>query len=191
MVGYNRRFSPIAQEIKKHVQNRINPLFINYRMNAGYLSKDHWVHENGGRIVGEACHIVDLMTFFTGGKIKSIGFENLSPSTDKFRSSDNVALILKYDEGSIAVIQYFAVGNKNFPKEYMEIHFDEKTLVMNDYKSLQGFGVKIKEMKSKNSQKGQLEEFEHLYKTLKEENSIWPIELWDLLQTTAATLSIV
>ncbi len=63
MVGYNRRFSPYAREIKKHTDHRIGPLFIHYRMNAGFQPQDHWTHQDGGRIIGEACHIVDLDEF--------------------------------------------------------------------------------------------------------------------------------
>ncbi len=86
MVGFNRRFSKYSVEIKKHTDRRINPLFIHYRMNAGYISPDHWVHENGGRIVGEACHIIDLMSFFVQKPIVSISYESLSPSTGYFNS---------------------------------------------------------------------------------------------------------
>ena len=71
---------------------------------------------------------------------------------------DNKVIILKYKDGSIATIEYFAVGNKNFPKEYMEVHFDEKTIVMNDYKSLLGYGLKMKELSSVKSEKGHFEE---------------------------------
>jgi predicted dehydrogenase/threonine dehydrogenase-like Zn-dependent dehydrogenase len=190
MVGYNRRFSAYAKEITKHIKNRVNPLFIHYRMNAGFIKQDSWVHENGGRIVGEGCHIVDLMTSFTNSKIVSFSYEKLSPKTDKFSKSDNVSLVLKYEDGSIATIEYFAVGNKKFSKEYMEIHFDEKTIVMDDYKSLKGYGLKMREIKTSVSEKGHFEEFETLYKALKSDKGEWPIELWDMLQTTNLTLSI-
>jgi predicted dehydrogenase/threonine dehydrogenase-like Zn-dependent dehydrogenase len=132
MVGFNRRFSPYAAEIKKHTDNRINPLFIHYRMNAGYIPLDHWVHENGGRVVGEACHIIDLASFLVGKPVVSMSFEHMNPSTEKFSKSDNKSFILKYEDGSIATIEYFAVGSREFSKEYMEVHFDEKTIIMDD-----------------------------------------------------------
>ncbi|MBL7136189.1 MAG: bi-domain-containing oxidoreductase [Candidatus Marinimicrobia bacterium] len=191
MVGFNRRFSRYAEEIKKHVKNRINPLFIHYRMNAGFIPLDHWVHKNGGRIIGEGCHIIDLMTYFTENKIKTISFDEMTPSNEKFTSSDNKSIILKYDDGSIATIEYFAVGSKQYSKEYMEIHFDEKTIIMDNYKSLKGFGIKIKEINTKKSQKGQLEEIERLYNTLTGRNPEWPIPLWDMIQTTEATIRII
>ena len=190
MVGFNRRFSRYAQEIKKHTDKRINPLFIHYRMNAGYIPLDHWVHENGGRIVGECCHIIDLMTFLTGCKLKSICCEELTPKTEYFINSDNKSIILKYEDGSVATIEYFAVGNKKFPKEYMEVHFDEKTIVMDNYQHVKGYGLNIKEIKTKISDKGHLEELKRLYETLKGSKPNWPIEYWDMEQTTEATFLI-
>jgi len=189
MVGFNRRFSPHAQEIKKHTDNRTNPLFIQYRMNAGFIPLDHWTHEHGGRIVGEACHIIDLMTFFTGSKITSISSEQISPNTGKISANDNRSIVLKYADGSVCNVQYFAVGNKKLAKEKMEIHFDEKSIVMEDYKSVKGFGVKLKEMTSTISKKGQLEELDYIYNCLRK-NGEWPIALWDMIQTTAATFEI-
>lgn len=189
MTGFNRRFSPFATEIKKHTSKRINPLFIQYRMNAGHIPLDQWVHEHGGRIVGEACHLIDLMTFFTESKIASISVEKISPNNDKISAADNVSIVLKYEDGSVCTIQYFAVGSKQISKEYMEVHFDEKTIFMDDYKTLKGFGIKLNEISLTRSDKGQKEELEALYNTLKG-NANWPIALWDMIQTTEITFAI-
>ncbi|MBK7104714.1 MAG: bi-domain-containing oxidoreductase [Ignavibacteriae bacterium] len=189
-VGYNRRFSKYINEIRKHTEKRINPLFITYRMNAGFVSLDHWVHESGGRIVGELCHIIDLVTSLTKSIIVSISFENLTPQNQKFSKTDNISCILKYSDGSIANLNYFAVGAKDLEKEYMEIHFDEKSIILNDYKSLKGYGLKINEIKSEKSEKGHLEELEVVYNYLKNNNSELPIQLWDLFQTTKVTLAL-
>ncbi len=187
MVGFNRRFSKYIQEIKKHTDKRINPLIIYYRMNAGFVPLDHWIHENGGRIVGEACHIIDLITSLTDSKIKSISFENITPANNIFSKSDNKNILLKYDDGSIATISYFAVGSKQLPKEYMDIHFDEKSIILDDYKSVKGFGFDMKQIATNKSDKGHLEELEAIYKSLTNKNTGWPIQLWDLIQTTEAT----
>lgn len=191
MTGFNRRFSKYAAEIKKHTDKRLGPLYIRYRMNAGFIPLDNWVHESGGRIVGECCHLIDLMTYFTGAFVESVSCESLSPSNSKFSSVDNKSIVLKYKDGSVCSIDYFATGSKSLPKEYMEVHFDEKSIIMDDYKSLKGFGIKINEIKTLTSEKGQLEELEALYKTLKGESTRWPIELWDMIQTTKITLKIV
>ncbi len=190
LVGFNRRFSPYAAEIKKQTDKRINPLFIHYRMNAGFISNDHWVHENGGRIVGEACHIIDLMTFFVGKPVISISYESLSPSTEYFNSSDNKSIILKYEDGSIATIEYFAIGSREFPKEYMEIHFDEKTIVLDDYKKIKGYGCNVKEINSADSKKGHIEELENFYNCLVNKRKEWPIHINDLVHTTKTSLII-
>lgn len=189
--GFNRRFSIYAQEIKKHTDKRINPLFIHYRMNAGYIPLDHWVHEDGGRIVGEACHIIDLMSFLTGEAIKSVSVDSLMPATEKFSSSDNKAITLAYEDGSIATIHYFAVGNKEYPKEYMEVHFDEKTIILDDYKSLRGFGLKVNEISTPTSQKGQFEELELLHSVLTLRDKQWPISLENMIETTKVTFAVV
>ncbi len=184
MVGFNRRFSKFATEIKKHTDKRINPLFIHYRMNVGFINKSHWVHDNGGRIIGEGCHIIDLMNYFTGSEIMQISFDSLSPATDKYSDTDNKSMILKYNDGSICVVDYFAVGSKQFGKEFMEVHFDGKTIILDDYKKIKGYGIKIKEIETKTSQKGQFEELLDLHAVLTGEKEKWPVELWDLIQTT-------
>ena len=188
--GFNRRFSKYIKEVKKHTNKRINPLFIRYRMNAGYIPLDHWVHEDGGRIIGESCHIIDLMTALTNVQIESVSVESLTPQTDIYSSSDNKSITLKYKDGSVASIEYFALGNKNLSKEFMEVHFDGKSIIMDDYKSLKGYGIKIKEVSSNVSQKGQLEELYALYDSIKGNINNWPIELWDMVQTTEVSFVV-
>lgn len=189
MVGFNRRFSVFAREIKKHTDKRINPLFISYRMNAGYIPLNHWTHEEKGRIVGEACHIIDLMNFLTGSQIVSISFESAAPSNDKFSPSDNKAIILKYADGSVCSLLYFALGSKEYGKEFMEAHFDEKTITLDNYKSLKGYGIKINEIQTEKEEKGQFEELDYLYDALIN-GKAWPIEFADMIQTTKASLLI-
>lgn len=188
--GFNRRFSKYAQEIRKHTEKRVNPLLIHYRMNAGFIPFDNWVHEDGGRIIGECCHLIDLMTFLTGSRIKSISVDSLMPANDSYSASDNKAITLGYHDGSIATIHYFAIGSRDLPKEGMEIHFDGKSIILDDYKSLKGFGLKLADISTATSQKGQLEELEILYGALQGKTNNWPIELWDMIQTTEATIEI-
>jgi len=186
-VGFNRRFSKYAQEIKRHTDKRVNPVYANYSMNAGFAPSDSWIHEDGGRIVGEGCHIIDLMSFITGSKIKSICVESLTPTTKHFKSSDNKAITLKYIDGSVCVINYFSVGNKLLSKEILEVHFDGKSIVLDDYKKLMGYGVEIKALSSNISEKGQLEELIVLYDALRGNSESWPISLDSLIETTEIT----
>ena len=192
MVGFNRRFSKYAQEARRHTEKRMNPLFIHYRVNAGYIPLDHWVHgeEGGGRIIGEACHFIDFFTFLIGCKMREIYTSTLTPKTGSLSSEDNRVIVLNYEDGSVATLEYFATGSKEFGKEYIEIHFDEKTIVIDDYKSIKGYGVKVEEMKGEVSEKGHLKELEVAYEVLHGTRDRWPIELWDFLQTTALTFAI-
>lgn len=189
-VGFNRRFSKYLKEIKKYTDQRINPMIIHYRMNAGFLPLDHWTHESGGRIIGEACHIIDLITFLTNSEVGNIMVESLNPNTEGYNPSDNKTFILKYKDGSVACIEYFAVGSKKLGKEYMEVHFDGKSIILDDYKSLKGYGIKINEFTTRTSQKGHLEELIALHDSLTGKNNEWPIPLWELIQTTEITFAI-
>jgi predicted dehydrogenase/threonine dehydrogenase-like Zn-dependent dehydrogenase len=189
MVGFNRRFSAYAQEIKKHIAKRVNPLFIRYRMNAGYLKEDHWVFNEGGRIVGEACHIIDLMQYLTGSPIAEISVTSVTPKTKYFSTNDNKSFTLKFEDGSVASIDYFSSGNSKLSKEFMEVHFDNKSIVLDDYKELKGYGIKIKEIKSSTSEKGLVEELNALYSELTQESSK-QINPQELFQTTIATFHI-
>jgi len=188
-VGFNRRFSKYAREIKKHTDKRHSPLFIRYRMNAGFIPEESWIHEYGGRIIGEACHLIDLMTFLTESEIESISTESLNPINAKFKGADNKSMTLRYKDGSVAAIDYFSVGGKSLEKEFMEVHFDGKSILMNDYKSLSGHNIKVKELNSPTSKKGQIEELDFLFDAIKT-RSKWPIPLWDMLQTTKASILI-
>lgn len=188
MVGFNRRFSSYIQEVKKHVSKRINPMFIRYRMNAGYSPANLWVHEDGGRIIGEACHLIDLVLFLTDSVISEITVSGITPTNNAIFSSDNKSFTLKFVDGSIAVIDYFAIGNKALPKELLEVHFDGKSIIVNDYKSVEGFGIRVANISSKTSKKGQYEEMIALHNGLI--TGTMPISLNDLFQTTEATFII-
>lgn len=192
MVGFNRRFSKYAREVKKHVQNRINPLFIHYRMNAGYIPLDHWVHteEGGGRIMGEACHIIDLFSYLVNSPVRAYSSAGLRPATQSIGASDNKSIILEYEDGSVASLDYLAVGSKELPKEWLEVHFDEKSIIVDDYKSIKGYGVKVADIHSQTLDKGQIEELEELYKCLNGENKSWPIEFESMVETTEVTFGI-
>lgn len=181
-VGYNRRFSKCITEIKSVLTNRISPMMIHYRMNAGFVPYDSWIHEDGGRIVGEACHIIDLMGYLTNSKITEYAVTAISPTKGRFAASDNRSISLIFNDGSVGVLDYFSCGNSNLPKEYMEIHFDNKSIIMNDYKELYGYGVKLKNMKSHLSNKGHETEFISLYEKLRK--GVWPIPLDSLIHTS-------
>jgi hypothetical protein len=113
----------------------------------------------------------------------------LRTGASKFLENDNVTLHLEYEDGSRCMIDYIAVGSRELPKEYMEVHFDEKSLVMTDYKSLSGHGVRAK-LATRISEKGQLEELVAVHAALTAPMPTWPIEWWDLVQTTEISLGL-
>lgn len=190
MVGFNRRFSPFAKSIRKHIKNRTNPMIISYRMNAGYIPLDHWVHEDGGRIIGEGCHIIDLFNYFTESEIETVSFDKITPNTKAISSQDNVSITVKYVDGSIANLIYTALGNSKYPKENLELYCDNKIYKMTDYLELEIFGEKINKKVLKQQDKGHLQELIELHDTLTGENEKLPITLDDMIQTTKATFFV-
>ena len=184
MVGYNRRFSKYACEAKKHVINRVNPMIVSYRMNAGFIPKDSWIQseEGGGRIVGEGCHIVDLFNFLTDSEIESYSVNRISPKTDHVLPSDNCIITLKYKDGSVCTLTYTGQGNKEYGKEYCEIFCDGKTIVIDDYKSIKGYGVSVQDIHTAGPEKGQYEELDAFYNAIVNGDG-YPIPIWQLEQT--------
>ena len=190
MVGYNRRFSSYAREIKSVTSKRISPLFINYRMNAGFKPKDSLIFKEGGRIIGEGCHIIDLFSFLVDSKIKSISYESVTSDKSKYLSNDNKSVVIKYDDGSVCSLNYFSMGSKDLEKEFMEVHFDNKTILLYDYKYMESFGINLKEIKSVKSDKGHYDELLILHECLMGKNRNWPISLESMIETSLATFLI-
>ena len=190
MVGYNRRFSKYAVEAKKALAGHKNPMIINYRMNAGYIPMEHWTQteEGGGRIIGEGCHIFDLFNYFTDSEPESISLNRIRPVTDHVSGSDNCVVTVKYGDGSVCTLTYTGQGHKEYGKEFCEIFVDGMVIVIDDYKLLRGYGVKLNEMKSSIPEKGQFEELEAFYRQIKDGDG-YPIPLWQLEQ--AARLSMM
>jgi len=191
LVGFNRRFSKYAVEIKKHIKERINPMIINYQMNVGYIPLNHWVHseEGGGRITGEACHIFDLFNYFGDAEIDSISVNSINPKTKNISSRDNAIVTLKYKEGNICTLTYTALGDKSYPKESLEIYFDNKIITMNDYKELKGYGIKMANINSKLSDKGHYEELIAFAQAIKDGTN-YPIPLWQIEQATKISFAV-
>lgn len=183
LTGFNRRFSRYARTMYQLTSQRTNPLMITYRMNAGQIPLNHWVHteEGGGRNIGEACHIYDLFNFLTNSKVRDVQAQSIVPATAYYSPSDNFVATVSYEDGSVATLTYTALGARDYPKEQMEVFFDGKVLVLNDYKSLQVVGAKINSLQTKLSEKGQYEEVEVLAKSI-QNGGKWPIPLWQQVQ---------
>lgn len=191
LTGFNRRFSPYAVAVSKLVANRTNPLIMNYRMNAGYIPIDHWVHgpEGGGRNRGEACHIYDLFTFFTGAEVVSINVSAIRPKTAYYSASDNFVATLSFKDGSLASLTYTALGTTEAPKESMEIFVDGSVISMVDFRKMSAVGRKFSPLVTRRAEKGQKEELVAFAAAIKGGED-WPIPLWQQLQATRIACSI-
>jgi len=183
--GFNRRFAPPIRLAHEWLKKRHTPLMINFRMNAGYIPLDHWVHgdEGGGRNIGEACHIYDLFNFLVGSEVVSAHAATIAPASKKWSQCDNFVATVSYRDGSVCSLTYTAMGAKSYPKEYMEIFGDGKVIVMDDFRSIEMFGSKENGWRSPASQKGHLEELESLADCLQTGNS-WPIPLEQQIAAT-------
>lgn len=187
MVGFNRRFSKHAQEIKRLLDGRTAPVFIRYRMNAGFVPADAWVHGDGGRIIGEGCHLIDLMQYLIDKPVADCSVAHFKPKAGIYLSEDNRFITMEFEDGSVAEIEYFACGSKDLPKEYMEVHWENKSIIMDDYKLLTGYGVKVKNLKTPTSKKGHEEEWIALYEALRTGKN--PIDVNSLIKTTEISIA--
>jgi predicted dehydrogenase/threonine dehydrogenase-like Zn-dependent dehydrogenase len=185
LTGFNRRFSPHAVAIKEILDQRSNPIVINYRMNAGYIPLDHWVHTNegGGRNIGEACHIYDLFTYFIGSKVVEVSVKSISPATSHYSSSDNFVATMSFEDGSVATLTYTALGHKSHPKETVDFYVDGKVLSFDDYMTAKFVGDQRSPPKFKRPEKGQLQEIKAFALAI-QNGGKWPIELWEQVQAT-------
>lgn len=191
MVGFNRRFSPCARKAKEIISKHRNPIIINYRVNAGYIPLDHWVHteEGGGRIIGEACHMFDLFNYFTDSAVEKIDVNAVSPKTKNFSPNDNFTATLKYNDGSICTLTYTALGSKELNKEKIEIYFDGKVLIIHDFRNLEIYGSKVKGIESRKIEKGHLEELNEFAKCVRGESAL-PVPLEQLISATEISFAV-
>jgi polar amino acid transport system substrate-binding protein len=137
MVGFNRRFSPLAQRAKDFFAGRETPLSILYRVNAGRIPKEHWIQdaqEGGGRIVGEVCHFIDLMQFFTGSAPVFVFAESVSAKSSKIVDADSVFITVRFADGSNGSIAYLSEGDKGLAKERVEIFGVGRVFVLDDFR---------------------------------------------------------
>lgn len=138
MVGFNRRFAPQIEKIKSLLKGVTGSKFFVMTVNAGAISADHWTQDleaGGGRIIGEACHFIDLLRFLAGSRIASHQVTRMDSPT-----KDSVSIGLKFEDGSMGVVHYFANGCKAFPKERLEVFVAGRVLQLDNFRKLRGFG---------------------------------------------------
>ena len=190
-VGFNRRFAPFAIQMKKALGNDGTPVNIIATMNAGFVPKEVWVHDmqvGGGRIIGEACHYIDLCSYLAGSKVISVCMNAMgeNPSED----TDNASVLLKYENGATAVINYFSNGSKSYSKERVEVYSQERTIVMDNWRKLKFYGFKGVRNSSGRQDKGHFNQFQKLIEQHKKGGV--PIISFDtIVNTTKASFAAI
>ncbi len=145
MVGYNRRFAPHVIKMKELLSSVKGPKTFIMTMNAGDIPADHWTQDpsiGGGRIIGEACHYIDLMRHLVGSKISGFNAMCLGDAPGIAIREDKASITLSFEDGSIGTIHYFANGGKAFPKERIEVFANDAVLQLDNFRKLTGFGWK-------------------------------------------------
>jgi polar amino acid transport system substrate-binding protein len=137
MVGFNRRFAPLAQRAKEFFARHEAPLSVLYRVNAGRIPKDHWMQnaeEGGGRIIGEGCHFIDFLQFLIGAPPVSVFAEAISAKSSKIVDADSVIISLRFADGSNGSVAYLSEGDKALAKERVEIFGEGRVFVLDDFR---------------------------------------------------------
>lgn len=191
MTGFNRRFSPYARRIAELIAERVNPLVLTYRMNAGYVAPGHWIQgpEGGGRNRGEACHIYDLFTFLTGARVTAVQALAMRPATGSYKLTDNFTASLRFEDGSVANLTYTALGAAEHPKEQLEVFVDGRVIVLDDYRRLTVSPSRSAGLSTRAPNKGQREELQALAMAVRN-GGPWPIALWQQVQATEIALAV-
>lgn len=190
-VGFNRRFAPLALQMRNALGSTDTPMNIVATMNAGFIPGNSWVHDlevGGGRIIGEACHFIDLCTYLTGSLVNSVCMNSLGENPEE--NTDNASILLSYENGSNAVINYFSNGHKSYSKERIEVFHQGRVLIMDNWRKLQGYGFRNFSSASSGQDKGHQIQFNRLIDSIKRGGDpIIPID--ELVNTTKASFAAI
>jgi predicted dehydrogenase len=192
MVGFNRRFAPLAVRLKEFLAQVKDPLAVHYQVNAGYIPGKHWVHDpqvGGGRITGEVCHFVDFLVFLTGSTPVSV-FAQALPNAGRYRD-DNVVVTLRFENGSLGTISYMANGDKAFPKEKVTAFGGGAVAELDDFRTLKlvRAGKTSRHPSRLRQDKGHRAELKAFIESIRAGTDA-PIPFDELVMTTRATFKI-
>ncbi|MDC6385470.1 oxidoreductase [Flagellimonas taeanensis] len=192
MVGFNRRFSPLASRIKAEFENNGEPKVINIRINAGFIPKEHWTQNpelGGGRVIGEMCHFIDLFQFFVDAKPVKVYAECIKTNNTQITPEDNISVVVSFGDGSIGNLLYLGNGDKSMPKELVEVFSGGKIGRIFDFRN-GSIHKNNKEIKLKESGKGHRQEVMAFLASLKD-NGKEPIPFESIYNTTLVTFKIL
>ena len=189
MVGFNRRFSPQVKKIKELLSITSKPKSFIMTINAGLIPSEHWIHDveiGGGRIIGEACHYIDLMRFLSGSPIAEWAVQNMG--NDKLK--DNATINLKFKNGSFGSIHYFSNGAKRFPKERIEVFCNGSIIQLDNFRKMRGFNwPNFSKMNIFRQDKGQKDEAEAFINALRNGEPT-PIPFNEIIEVSKAAIEI-
>jgi predicted dehydrogenase/threonine dehydrogenase-like Zn-dependent dehydrogenase len=143
MVGFNRRFSPLAVKMCTLLAERSHPLSMIYTVNAGAIPADHWTQDpqtGGGRIIGEGCHFIDLLRYLADQPIIGLEARMMGAAPGVAVREDKMTILLEFADGSTGAIHYLANGSRRYPKERVEVFSEGRVLVLDDFRALRGYG---------------------------------------------------
>lgn len=191
LTGFNRRFSPLAIRLKETIGG--NRLVMNYRINAGSISPDHWHQDDelgGGRIVGEVCHFIDMMQFLCGSEPIEVLANSLTEGVKQPADPDNLTILLRFQDGSIGTITYVSNGDPAFSKERLEVFGGSQVGIIDNWRTLQiqGQGKQIRQKCWLQAEKGHPQEMAAFIAGIRSGQS--PIPFDSQVATTRATFAI-
>jgi predicted dehydrogenase len=191
MVGFNRRFSPLSGVVQKATRARREPMVVHYRVDAGYLPRNHWAQERavgGGRLLGEGCHFIDWMYRCVGRPVLTVRALS-TPDAGRY-SGDNLILELVFDDGSLGTLTYVANGSTQLGKERVEVFCEGQTIVLDDFRTVtvtrKNDSAAVTE-KLRQVDKGHAEECRLVVEGLKSGTGM-PIPQGDIFHVTEVTL---
>lgn len=194
MVGFNRRFAPLSKDVRQFFVGTGEPLVVNYRVNAGFIPKNHWTQdplEGGGRILGEVCHFVDYVQFLTASRIVKVYAESISADNASIVNNDNINITLKMADGSLGIVTYLANGDSSLPKERIEITSGRKAAILDNFRNAYFYrNEKVSKTGSGKLDKGIQNEVKAFMRSVNSDRKS-PIPFDELINTTLATFRIL
>ncbi len=190
MVGFNRRFSRPVERIREFFAGRKEPLAMIYRANAGFIPSSSWVQDpaQGGRIVGEACHFVDVMQYLTGAAPVRVSAACHAPANRSIPDADVSSILISFDDGSIGTIHYFAKGDPSVEKEYLEVYGENRTAILHNFTRVECSTQRKKQVHRFDGSKGHAEEILAAAAAAREGRD-FPIPFESLARTTRVTFA--
>jgi predicted dehydrogenase/threonine dehydrogenase-like Zn-dependent dehydrogenase len=192
-VDYNRSFAPFIKKIDNYTKLRTSPMIISYRINVGFIAKEQWLQRQmgSGRLIGEACHIFEMFLHLVNAQPIAVSVESLKPTNSFLFPTDNFTAQVSFADGSICTLLYTSLGHVGMGKERMEVYFDSKTIIMDDYVTLEGFGLPFAFNENvKQPNKGHETLINNFLRAIKQDEYVPPISIERLNLATELTLIV-